>query len=238
MTFTKIIKANWLTRKPDASAFWIMLSVGFVFIFVGYSYLIDLINLQNWLPASSKLVFLEHQYWRAWTTLFAHGDLEHLLSNALLFFPLTYFLSAYYGFLIFPILGIFFGGVINLIVLKTMPENVLLVGISGVVYWMGATWLTLFLLLDRRQRLRRRFASALFLTLMLFVPDTYKPSISYLSHFIGYFLGVLSGIAIYFFRRKEFQAWEVVEYSYDDDFFDWNFLDSAPEDKKSPGFHH
>ncbi|MBC7467566.1 MAG: rhomboid family intramembrane serine protease, partial [Bdellovibrio sp.] len=104
---------------------------------------------------------------------------------------------------------------VNLIVLKTMPLTTSLLGISGVVYWMGAAWLTLYLLIDRRKKLRYRFAIALFLCLTLFIPDKYQPQISYLSHFLGFIAGIISAFIYYGLNHKRIQAAEKIEYIYD-----------------------
>ena len=63
-------------------------------------------------------------------------------------------------------MALLLGGLINAVVLQTMAPETFLIGISGVVYWMGAAWLTLFLLVDRRKIFKRRFAYALFLALL------------------------------------------------------------------------
>lgn len=51
----------------------------------------------------------------------------------------------------------------------------------------------------------------LFVTFVLFVPDTYKPGISYLSHLVGYFLGVLFGSLFYFLKIEQFKKAETYE---------------------------
>lgn len=104
----------------------------------------------------------------------------------------------------FPILGIFMGGVTNLVVLLTLGDDVRLVGASGLVHWMGAAWATMYFILENRQSLRQRFGSGLFLMLVLFTPDTYKPNVSYLAHFVGFILGVLSSWLYYFTNRSQF----------------------------------
>lgn len=165
----------------------------------------------HWLPATGQAVYGEGQYWRAWTALFAHSDLGHFFSNAFLFLPLTYLLTSYYGYLFFPAAGLAIGGVVNLIVLKTLPPETALLGISGVVYWMGAAWLTLFILIDRRNSWRKRVAVAIALSVMLFVPETYKPEVSHLSHWLGFLFGGLSAAIYYQFHRTAIEAAEVRE---------------------------
>lgn len=121
----------------------------------------DLGGADLWMPASPEKVFNDGEIWRAWTTVFAHADLEHLLSNVFLFFILGIFLTSYFGKALIPITAFLFGGITNLIVLKTMPLQNTLIGASGVVFWMGGAWLTLFFLIDRRRSLIQRALRAL-----------------------------------------------------------------------------
>jgi len=181
-----------------------------------YTYLNGKLGADQWLAATPESVFLKHQYWRAWTTLFVHGDAGHLGSNLFLFAPLCYWLTGYFDLLFFPVAGFVIGGLVNLLVLKTMPAQATLIGVSGVVYWMGAAALTLFLLVDRRHSLKRRFSTALFLFLMLFVPDTYMPQVSYSSHLFGFLAGVPSAALLYAWRRKDFEKAEVKEIIFDE----------------------
>jgi rhomboid protease GluP len=205
------ITETWLTRRPDKRALNVTLMFGLVLLFLSDCFFINDPKFNDWMPASGMQVFGHHEFWRLWTTLFAHADLGHLMGNSILFIPLTYLLSSYFGLFFLPLLGILLGGAINWMVLKTLPDQSILIGISGVVYWMGAIWLTLYVLIDRRQRLRRRFAYALFLSLLVFVPESYKPEISYLSHFLGFLLGVVSGLAVYGLFHRRFRAAEVTQ---------------------------
>lgn len=204
-----IVKENWLTRKPEFFAFYGTFLIGVVVALLGYFYLNDSFHIHDLLPASGHAVFKNGQYWRLWTTLFAHADVGHLLGNLILLLPLSFMLSGHFGVFVFPLLGVFMGGVTNYIVLLTMSPETQLIGISGVVYWMGAAWLTLFLLIDHRKTWRQRTANALFLTVVLFIPESYKPEISYLSHFVGFVFGIFSGLLIYLVRRKDINAAEV-----------------------------
>ncbi|MEK6554254.1 MAG: rhomboid family intramembrane serine protease [Bdellovibrionota bacterium] len=213
---TIIIKQNWLTRKPNSFAADFTYIFSFFLFVLSATYLNDYFGLQKWLSATAEQVFTRHEYWRAWSTLFAHGDWGHFLSNALLFIPMTYLFTAHYGYLFFPVVGVFIGGLVNLIVLKTLGPQITLLGISGVVYWMGAAWLTLYALVDRRENLRRRLARVVILTVLLFTPEAYKPQISYLSHLLGFSTGVFSALAFYYLNQKKFLSAEVKEYIYED----------------------
>lgn len=211
MTSYTVMKGNWLTQKARYQG-WVgsLFLTGLVIILT----LLDWSNVEMFGPmfrATWNNVFESHQYYRLWTSLFVHADSSHVLSNTILFVPLLYLLSSYFGSWLWPLAAIFIGGIINAIVLQTLPHEVALIGISGVDNWLGAVWLTLFFLVDRRQNKRRRFAIVLFVTFVLFVPDTYKPGVSYLSHFVGYILGVLSGFIFYHLYRPQFNAAEVFE---------------------------
>ncbi len=211
MESTLILKENWLTRRPHKAAWDVTIALGLVLFIFGLSYLQDLFGVRQWMAASGESVFHDRQYWRLWTALFAHADIEHLLSNAVFFFPFTYFLSSYFGLWFVPILGLFMGGVINFFVLQGMPAQINLIGISGVVYWLGAAWLTLFFMIDHRQSLRRRLAKVAVVSLVLFAPQAYKPEVSYMSHAIGYLFGILSALFYYGFNRRKFLKAEIYE---------------------------
>lgn len=201
-----VITENWFSRLPNQRALTGTLLL-MIFLYGGcYIYFHDIGGALHWMPASGELVFGKHQYWRAWTTLIAHGNLAHLLANSFLFILFSYTLMSYFSWWFFPVAGFFSGGIVNLLVLLTMDPQVQLVGASGVVHWMGAAWTTMFLLLENRQSFRTRFGAGLFLMLVLFTPDSYRPEVSYGAHFMGFVLGVVVSWLYYQFQRARFAA--------------------------------
>lgn len=204
-----ILKENWLTKKPREGAFFVTIFMTVLLSLGSVLYLNEQFWISKWIAANHENVFTQHQYWRLWSSLFAHGDLAHLLSNLLLFFPLSFFLVSYFGVGFFPLFGVLAGGLINFWVLSGMAAQTYLIGFSGVVYWMGSAWLTLYLLIERRESLRRRFAKVLFVSVVLFVPEAYKVEVSYLSHFYGYLLGIISAGGYYLLNRRRFLQAEV-----------------------------
>lgn len=217
MKLITVVKETWLTRNPNPNAWIMTLFMALVLLVTSVSVFTEQYNLQNWLPVSAQDIFQKKEYWRLWTALFVHGDLGHLLSNSFLFFPLAYLLSSYFSLLLFPLLAILVGGFINLIVITTLPETTSLVGISGVVYWMASAWLTLYVLIDRRHSLKRRFAAAVMLTALLLAPESYKPDVSYLSHLLGYIFGIVSSLIYFAFEKNKFRSAEVVEIQIEED---------------------
>ena len=202
----RLIK-NWFTRRIKARSF-IVTSLLVLLVF-GLSFY-DWLSSHS-LSASYDQVFTQHKYWKLWSAMFSHADMGHLLGNALLFVPFALLLTGYFNLTLFPLWGLLLGGVINALTLTTMLPQTGLLGISGVVNWMGAVWLTLFFLVDRRTNWRRRFAVALFSSLVLFAPQEFKPEVSYAAHLIGFAFGIITGVIYFFLHQKEFLAAEVYE---------------------------
>lgn len=197
----KILSANWLTRKPLNDGLLVTLFCTLVLLLSSYIYIFDIFDAHSLWAGEKISLFEKHQYWRAWTALFAHADLVHIGSNLVLFFPFCYYLASYYGLLFFPFFGFFMGGIANFFVLALMPSGVSLVGVSGVVHWMGGAWMALLFLIDKRDVGMRRLIKVLGVSIMLFIPDTYNPTVSYKSHGIGFALGVFSGVLYYYINE-------------------------------------
>ncbi len=169
----------------------------------------EYIEFSRYLTANFNQVFVQHQFWRLFTSPLMHADIEHLGSNALFFTGLAYLLNGYFGFWVFPILSFLSGALINLIVLPMYPADVTIVGASGIVYFMAAFWLTLYIALSRDLPIPRRLTNALALSFVLFVPESLQPHVSYLSHAAGFGLGIFAGSFYFALNRVSLQAHEL-----------------------------
>lgn len=161
--------------------------------------------------ANYNIVFEQKEWWKAFTTMFVHADLSHLGANAVLFSVLGILLNNYFGWLVFPVVSLVAGGIINLLVLSQYPHETYLVGISGVVYFMGAFWMTLHFFIERQNSNFRRLTHVVALSLIIFFPDlmNLKPNVSYLAHSVGFGLGLLAGIAYFVLKYPEIRRNEV-----------------------------
>jgi rhomboid protease GluP len=198
---TLVRSDNWLTQKPNNGALLTVLISIFSVVLGAYVHWYDFLGLASHLVASPKAVFTDHQYWRLWTTLFVHADFSHLVSNLFLFGILGFLLSGYFGPWLFPIAAITAGGLTNFLVLSSMPVETRLVGLSGVVFWMGGAWLTLYFLIETRKTVSQKLLRTIGISLVLFMPsEAFDPSISYRAHGYGFVLGILFG-GIYFLKN-------------------------------------
>ncbi|MBX3021754.1 MAG: rhomboid family intramembrane serine protease [Bdellovibrionales bacterium] len=210
-TYT-VIRSTWLSRRPAAEAqTWVFWSF-VVLAFATFLYWRGFFGAQQWMPATAQQVFQQNEYWRLWTTVFAHSNIGHFAANSLLFVTLGYFLAGYFGPGLFPFSALVFGGVINAFSLYTYAPEVTLIGASGVVSWMGGTWLTLYMALNRKITVWQRALRAIAVFLVIFAPsETFDPQISYRTHLIGFVLGLLWGSVYFLMRKREFRAAEVTE---------------------------
>jgi rhomboid protease GluP len=137
--------------------------------------------------------------------------------NLFLFIPFFYYLIGHFNLYLFPLAGFLIGGLTNFFVLKTMAPEITLVGLSGDLYWMGATYITLSFFIDRRENLHKRFIKSSGVMLILFFPTVITPEVSYLSHAIGFLLGVISASLYYLINNQIILNVEIYDYSLEED---------------------
>lgn len=191
-----------ITGKPSASAYIVasitilIMMAATLFFWRGPEILTDL------LPAVNSQIFQHGQWWRVFTAMFIHSDIEHLFSNMYMLWIFTFFVFGYFGFGAFPLISILLSAVVNLIAVKTYSPNVELIGASGLVYILGGFWLTLYLFIQRQYTVLNRFIRVLGIAFMIFWPSTFVATTSYRTHALGFLAGVLMGI-YYFSKNKD-----------------------------------
>lgn len=168
--------------------------------------------ISDYLAVNQNLIYEKGEYWRLFSSSFIHGDLDHFLSNTLMLYFLTYFVSSFYGMKISVFLGFLMGMVINLVVISVYPPQTYLVGASGVIYYLWGFWLVLYVLIERHLSLVARILRVGAVFLILLIPTTYSPSTSYLAHYFGFLLGIIIGSIYFLFNYKRIQSYEFFEY--------------------------
>jgi rhomboid protease GluP len=208
----EVVRETWLTQKPKPASALVAAASTIILALGALIYLQDIGGAAKWMAASYESVYIKGEWWRLWTTLFAHGDAGHLAANTFLFFILGFFLYGYFGARLFPWAALFWGGLINLAVLPTYPQQTNLIGMSGVVYWLGGAWLVLYFGLSRQKNLTQRWLRTLGVAILIFMPaETFEVTTSYRTHFVGFALGLVAGGWHFFAHRKLFRTKEVRE---------------------------
>ena len=169
------------------------------------------IPLRSLFSASFHEVFVSHEYYRLFTAVFVHASWDHVLGNAVFFVPFAALLANYFGLFVFPLLTLLAGVLINFIVVMLYPPEASVLGVSGVIYFMVAFWLVLYLGIERGMTIKQKVIRTLGLALVEFMPERFDANISYLSHGVGFALGIFFGAGYFYFFRKDFRSFEVWE---------------------------
>jgi rhomboid protease GluP len=206
------IVETYLSRAPAKNSPAVtLLSVAVVFLF-SLVYWGNSFHLADDLIIDRESVFHSHQYWRLFTGMLIHADVNHYLSNALGLFLFGYLLYGYFGSVIYPFGVSILGAIVNLISIATYPPGSRLLGASGLVYLMAGFWLTMFVTTERRFSIFQRFARSIGFGLIMLLSSSFDPTISYRTHYIGFVTGVIFG-TVYFLRiRDKIRAAEVIDY--------------------------
>ena len=150
----------------------------------------------EYLWLSGRSIFEGHEYWRLFTSLCAHADLSHLLSNALIFLVFGWMLKAYFGLMVFPVASFAIGLITNLLTVSVYDPGIKLLGASGMAYGMVALWLVFYVRHDADHRVPMRIFRAVGFALVMMFPTTFEPQVSYLAHAIGFAIGLIAGFML------------------------------------------
>lgn len=179
-----------------------MVSVGFVLLIGVFSQLFWLGQLEDW-PAQNGLL------WQNFTATLIHSDWGHYLSNSYMLFILGFFVFGYFGFGIYPLQLFLLAAITNYITVYTYPENVRLIGASGLVYVLAGFWLTMFWFLQRQHLWHRRLLRVLGVAIVILFPTTFEPTVSYRAHAIGFAMGFIYAVFHFLINKDELRKSEV-----------------------------
>lgn len=166
-------------------------------------YWLDPLEISSLFPAIRKNIFQSGEIWRLWTAMLIHGDIGHLLSNLYMLSIFTYFIIGYFKLKAFWILTLLGGSLVNLIAISTYAPNIRLLGASGLVYLFGGFWLGLYMFIQKQHSFTKRIVRVFGMGLMVFFPTTLEATTSYRTHFIGFVVGLIFGVAYYILNRKK-----------------------------------
>lgn len=160
------------------------------------------------LPASGETVFDRGEGWRLLTAMAAHADPIHLLSNAVFLTWLIYLAYGAFGPSLYPWSAVPAAALSLAVTLEGYSANIRLVGASGMLYLLAGAWLTLYVLVERRLSIPKRLLRVIGFFLVVLVPTSIRPEVSYRAHGIGLFFGICLGLAYFLARRDAIRGAE------------------------------
>jgi rhomboid protease GluP len=209
--YVVIVKRTCLSNKPaEGSSLVAAVSILAVMVF-SLLFWSNYAGFAPQLPANGELVFKQEHFWRLLTSIFVHADLRHLLSNSFGIVGLGYLLYGYFGYKVYPCMTLVFGAVITAISLATYPPQTYLLGASGMIYFMAAFWLTLYVCLERRFSVGKRLLRASGFLLIVMIPTSFNQETSYRTHAIGFGVGIIVAAFYFMVNKDRFRREEEVE---------------------------
>lgn len=203
------INESFLSQLPNKKAFYP------AFLYAALCSLFSVLywqypTLKNDLAGNRWEIFGEGKLYLLLTNLFVHGDIAHFLSNMLFFVPFGGFLTFYYGKRMFPWLALGLGILTEIVALYTYSPDQRLIGSSGVLYAMFGLWLALFYKVETHLSKPKRWLRLIGFGLIMLVPSTFSPEVSYRSHYIGLFIGIMGGLIFERYHKEELELKNVI----------------------------
>jgi membrane associated rhomboid family serine protease len=193
---------SFLSARPSRKAFW----PGVVFSLAAAA-----VSVAAWNDSALKVawignpqkIFSNGEWWRLFTSMLLHSDMEHLLSNLLFLIPFGGLLTNYFGWRVFPWLGLALGMATQALSLKTYPAGSNLLGASGLLYVLFGLWLSLYFRAETRLKWTNKFMRIVGFGLVMFIPSQFQSNVSYRTHYIGLGVGLAAGALYGVFALKK-----------------------------------
>lgn len=152
----------------------------------------------------------EGEYYRLFSSMLIHKDVLHLLNNLVFLIPFGGLLTAYYGYSVFPFLALISTAITHYVALLTYSAQTYLIGASGLVYVLFGLWISLMFHVEAHLPWTRRMLRITGFSLIMVIPATVTPSVSYRTHFIGLLSGLACGAIYGLIARKSFEKRNVL----------------------------
>ncbi|MFZ9001680.1 MAG: rhomboid family intramembrane serine protease [Bacteriovoracaceae bacterium] len=215
------LKKTYLSKTRYSDSIIVTLSVLAISLLFSHIYWFNHFDLSSYLAANKELVFKHAQFQRLFFSVLIHSDLSHLLSNSFMLSIFGILIHRYFGSWLFPLLTYLASVVSHCLSLLTYPDDkIYLVGASGWVFLLGGCWLCLYVCIEKKERILKRLFKTVGVGLVLFSPQSFLPEVSYRTHAIGFFVGIILGLSYYLIRKRYIDSFliyeEVIEEEDDD----------------------
>lgn len=203
-----------ITDKPQRNGFLVAFGTVSIMAMVTLFYWSDPLGWAEYLPAVRESVFSDGEWWRVFSAIFIHADIGHYLSNMYMLGIFSFFIFAYFGFSLYPVLAFVAAALVNVVAILTYEPHVRLLGASGLVYVLGGLWLTLYFLIQRQYNILGRTLRVVGIGIMIFFPTTFVPTTSYRTHAFGFAAGVVLGVIFFLKNKQSIRSHEKYKISY------------------------
>ncbi len=207
----KRLVGTLITGVPNSASFLMAALTVFVMILSTLLFWWAPESWADFLPAMKNAVMRDHQWWRIFTAVFIHADLEHLLSNMLMLGIFSFFIYGYFGFTIFPLISLILAAAVNFFTIQSYGPETSLLGASGLVYVLGGFWLAMYFFIQRQYPPMMRLIRVVGVALMMFAPTTFIPTTSYTAHGYGFLFGVMAAVIYFLINKKSIRNLEVYQ---------------------------
>lgn len=196
-------------RLPLITTILVIVNIA-VFLVADFVFFQEQERVVAFMALNPALVLEEGEYWRLFTSMFYHFNIEHVMFNMLMLYFSGAILEPFFGRLRFFILY-FVSGLLadvaliiyNSVIVSENAEVVFAAGASGAVYGLlGAFSAVILLLRDRVPEGERRRLPLM--VLLLLFGNIFNKSVGHAAHFGGFFAGAAlgAGYCMYLRRRQ------------------------------------
>lgn len=181
-----------------------------VFLVTDFAFFQEQERVVAFMALNPALVLEEGEYWRLFTSMFYHFNIEHVMFNMLMLYFSGAILEPFFGRLRFFILY-FVSGLLadaaliiyNSVIVSENAKFVFAAGASGAIYGLlGAFSAVILLLRDRVPEGERRRLPLM--VLLLLFGNIFNKNVGHAAHFGGFFAGAAlgAGYCMYLRRRQ------------------------------------
>ncbi len=179
-----------------------------VFLIADFVFFQEQERVVAFMALNPALVLEEGEYWRLFTSMFYHFNIEHVMFNMLMLYFSGAILEPFFGRLRFFILY-FVSGLLadaaliiyNSVIVGENAEIVFAAGASGAVYGLLGAFSAILLLLRDKVPGEERRRLPLMVFLLLF-GNIFNKSVGHAAHFGGFFAGAVLGAGYCMYLRR------------------------------------
>lgn len=153
---------------------------------------------------TASLVFDQGEWYRLFTSMFLHFDMEHLLGNMFALFAIGMYAESYFGKVRYAVIYFVSGlaaGVFSLLIDQRMGYFAVHAGASGAIS--GIMGCIIIFAIDKRTRPYFPFSRVIIGIPLLLLPGLMNEQIDFAAHIGGFLTGFIISYTFYYFMNRK-----------------------------------